>query len=59
MTPNDVIDFFDALVGSHRRAVLFEVFLMVCFFGLRRDITRRPSKSVTQKPDEALPIEVG
>ena len=41
MTPSDVIDFFGAFVSSHRRAVVFELFLVVCFFGLRRYITRR------------------
>jgi hypothetical protein len=59
MTPNDVIDFVDALVGSHRRAVLFEVCLMVCFFGLRRYITRRAAHSVDEKAKQPLTPEVG
>ena len=58
MTPNDVIDLLDALVGSHRRAVLFEVFLVVCFFGLRRYITRRAAHSVIEEPAQPLAPEV-
>jgi|GEM_PF-1654763 hypothetical protein len=60
MTPSDVIDFLDALVGSHRRAVVFEVFLVVCFFGLRHYITRRAAHDPTEKPDAlTLPVDVG
>jgi hypothetical protein len=59
MTPTDLIDFLDAVVGNHRRAVLFEVFLVVCFFGLRRYITRRAAPSTTEKPEQPLSVEVG
>jgi|KBSMisStandDraft_5_1062788.scaffolds.fasta_scaffold6642525_1 hypothetical protein len=58
MTPSDVIDFFGAFVSSHRRAVVFELFLVVCFFGLRRYITRRATHSVIEKPAQPLAPEV-
>ena len=60
MAPADLIDFLDAAIGSHRRAVVFELFLVVCFLGLRRYIARRAAQNPAEQPAPSeLPVEVG